>query len=177
VNFRIPANTTTAIFPNNQAQIGLQTGTVAGTITITPSFTVATNFNLIANSGDLQLTVPVKAPTVLAVEAIPQGTTTMTVFVTGYASSRTLNRLNLQITPKAGTTLQGGDVTVDMNSSSTVWYRNANSQNFGSLFTITIPFSIQGVDPTSTLAQTFDSVSATLTNDLGTSNSMSTKLQ
>jgi hypothetical protein len=177
LNFRIPANTTSAIFPNNQAQIGLQTGTVAGTITITPNFTVANNFNLTTSAGDLQLTIPSKAPSVLSVDVVPQGTTAMTLFVTGYASSRTLTRLSLQFVPKSGTSLQGGDVTVDMSSSSTIWFRNASSQNFGSLFTLTVPFFVQGVDPAATLAQIFESVSATLANELGTSSSISTKLQ
>ena len=34
----IPAGSTQAVFPNNSTQMGLQTGTVAGTITLTPSF-------------------------------------------------------------------------------------------------------------------------------------------
>jgi hypothetical protein len=174
--FRISANTTSAIFANNSTRIGLQTGTVAGTILVSPAFTVANNFALTARSGDLALNVPAKTPGVLAVEVGVQGNTGMTVFVTGYANSRTLSRLNLQFTPKSGAQLQGSELTVDVSTASTLWFRNANSQNFGGLFTLTIPFSVQGLAPTTTFSQVIDSVSATLTNEIGTSSMMTTKL-
>jgi hypothetical protein len=176
VDFTIPGGTTEAIFPNGSAQIGLQTGTVAGTISVTPVLTVANNFNLTATGTNLTLGIQPRAPAVLAVELIVQSQTAASVLVTGFANSRTLTRLNLDLAPKAGTTFQGGQVTVDLSTSAAVWFRGATSQNFGSLFTITVPFSVGGLDPTTgqTLAQVLGSISATLTNEIGTSAAVTT---
>ena len=46
VNFTVPANTTEALFTNNATTVRLQTGTVAGTLKVIPSFATDGGYDL-----------------------------------------------------------------------------------------------------------------------------------
>ena len=64
--FTIPANTTQAVFSNGGTSIALQTGSTAGTITLTPSFQTASGVSLTpATPQTLQLVVPTAVPTLI----------------------------------------------------------------------------------------------------------------
>jgi hypothetical protein len=67
VKFTIPANTTQALFGNNNAtQVKLQTGTVAGTISVTPKFLTTGGFDLTSQSPvTLAMPLQVSAPQLL----------------------------------------------------------------------------------------------------------------
>ena len=103
VPFVIPANATSAVFGSQGTQIGLQTGTVAGTITLTPSFaTQAGGVSLTpASPATLQLTIAPAAPTLIAVRLSGQTTNSFTISITGFTTSRTLTAANVAVHDQA----------------------------------------------------------------------------
>src|SRR5580693_4777889 len=179
VAFTIPANSTTANFAGQGSQIQLQTGTVASTITLTPSFTTATGGVPLtpANPTTLQLTVPSQAPVLIAGTVASTSTSSFTLNVTGFTTTRSLTSLNVQFTAAAGFTLASPTVTVDLTSAATVWFDSASSQGFGGNFTVSVPFNFSGTVPANTsLLQSITSVSATISNTVGASNGVSTTI-
>ena len=180
VAFTIPANGTVANFAGQGSQILLQTGTVASTIILTPTFeTAAGGVSLTpANPTTLQFSVPAQAPVLIA--AVESGSSSNSVVInfTGYSTTRTLTSLNVQFTAAAGFTLTASQVTLDLTQASAVWFQSTTSQGLGGEFTVSVPFTFSGTPPTgTTLLQTIASVSATVSNAVGASNSVSTPIQ
>jgi hypothetical protein len=175
VDFTIPANTTNAIFINNSQQIRLQTGSVAGTIVLTPSFTIANGGPTFSNPmPPLTLNVPSKPPVILSVDVANVTNTSFTLLVTGYSTSRSLTKIDFGISSRNGS-LSVSQISQDISSVSATWYRSGPAQTFGSLFTMTIPFTFQGIpisNPPRLLAEFIQSVMVTISNELGNSNSV-----
>jgi hypothetical protein len=175
VPFVIPANSTSAVFGKQGTQIGIQTGTVASTITFTPSFaTQAGGVDVTpASPATLQVTVAPAAPVLLALTISAQTATSFTLSVTGYTTSRTLTTWTLQLTPATGFSLPATQFPIDVQPVSKVWFLGTASRSFGGQFTISIPFTFQGTVPAGqTLLSSIASVSATMANEIGTSNSI-----
>jgi hypothetical protein len=180
VPFTIPANGTDANFAGQGTQILLQTGTVAETITLTPSFaTAAGGITLTpATPATLQFTVPAAAPVLIAATVAATSTNSVTLNFTGYSTTRTLTTLNVQFTATTGFTLASSQVTVDLHQAAAVWFQSTGSQGFGGQFTVTVPFTFSGtVSATQALLQTIASVSATVSKEVGASNSVTTPIQ
>lgn len=154
--FTIPANSTQAVFSMGQLQ--LQTGTVAGTISLTAKM----------QSGGADIT-PSPPPTMAArldrlAPQISQVKVTrngsgFSVAITGLSTSREMTQATFVF---SGANVQS-TVAVDLNAAFTAWYQQAASASFGSQFTLTQPFTVQGD------ASTVTSVSVTLTNAQGAS--------
>jgi hypothetical protein len=101
-----------------------------------------------------------------------------TLLVTGYATSRTLTGLNVTFTPATGFSFPSSQFTVDLTQAATTWFQSSASLSFGGQFEATVPFTLQGTPPKGeTLIQALASVAVTATNELGTSNSLSTSVQ
>jgi hypothetical protein len=179
INFTIPANSRQAVFPNNQTQVRIQTGSVAGIITLTPSFATEGGINLTPPSASgLTLTVPPSAPQLLNVQVASRTTNSFTLLVTGLATGRSITRMEFQFTATADETIQNLRLTVSTESSFLAWYQSTASQAFGSQFTATVPFTLQGdVNKVTNLIETLQSVSVTLVNAQGTSPSRSVDLR
>jgi len=180
IAFTIPANSTSAVFGSQGTQIGLQTGTVAGAITLTPSFsTLAGNVPLTpATPTTLQLTVAPLAPTLLAITLSAQTANTVLISVTGFTTPRTLSTWNVQFAPAPGFTLPVTNFAIDVSQISTVFFQSTASRAFGSQFTLSIPFTFQGNVPTGqALLNSIASVAVTVSNGQGTSNSISVRAQ
>jgi hypothetical protein len=97
---------------------------------------------------------------------------------TGYSTTRSLTALNVQFTAAAGFSLATSQVTVPLTQQATVWFESAASQGFGGQFTVSVPFTFSGTPPTGTaLLQTIASVSATISNSVGASNSVTSPIQ
>lgn len=179
VNFTIPANTTRAIFPNDAQTIRLQTGTVAGSITLTPSFVTEGGINLTpTRPATLTATVPAAAPRLLNVTISAKTATTITLLISGYSTSRTLTQLDLRFTPVSGETVSTTQISLNVESAFLAWYQGTASAAFGSLFTATLPLTITGdvinvVNPTDTI----QSIAVTLANRTGVSNSATVNVQ
>ena len=180
VPFTIAANSKQAVFPNGATQMRIQTGTVAGTITVVPTF--ATQSGAIdltpTTPPALALTIPQSAPRLLGVAVSAKTTNTFTLQVTGYATNRSITQLDLQFTPLAGETVATTKLSLPVESNFLAWYQSTASAPYGSLFTVTLPFTLQGdVKNVSNLVDTVQSVSVTLTNRLGVSSAGTVNLK
>jgi hypothetical protein len=175
VAFTIPANQTSAVFGTQGTQLGLQTGTVASTITLTPSFaTQAGNVDLTpAAPSSLQFTVAPAVPSLIAMQLGSLSATGFTIQVTGFSTPRSLKSMAVQFTTAPGFSMPTTQFTIDVSQVSTVWYDSTASQAFGSLFTISVPFTFQGTVPAGqSILKAITSVSVTMSNALGASNSL-----
>jgi hypothetical protein len=179
VSFVISANGTDANFANQGPQVRLQTGTVASTITLTPSFATQSGGVDVTPSSPatLQFAVAAAPPVLIAVQPLNETASSFALNITGYSTTRTLASVTLQFTPAAGLTLGTSQATVDIRQATTLWFQSTASQAFGGQFTVTLPFTLQGTPPTGkTLLQTIASVAVTVSNDRGTSNSLQATL-
>jgi hypothetical protein len=180
VTFTIPQGSTQAVFPSGSNQIGLQTGSVAGTITITPSFALASGLDMTpASPATLSLSVP-SGPVQLTNAVISAETaTTLTLQVTGYATTRDLATLSFQFTPQTSTNLSTSSITVPIGPYAQQWFSSTQSDSFGGQFTVSVPFTLSNGQTTTTTTTTtslvslLQSVSVTATNSAGTSNAVS----
>lgn len=177
INFTIPANSTQALF-NGNTTVPLQTGTTAGNIVITPSFAMQSGFDMTPPTPDvLTLTVQRVAPQLLSASVTSITLNSFSLVVSGYSTTRSLRQLDIQVTPKQGTSLSSTHLTIDLTSSSSAWFQSNASQNFGGTFSITIPFTLANGSSTADLVHLLQTLSVTANNDVGTSNSLSAPVQ
>jgi len=191
VSFTIPANQTSALFGAQGTQLGLQTGTVASTITITPAFaTEAGDVNLTPAPPEvLQFTVAPAAPGLIVVQVTGKtaaapvagqttSTSSFTIQVTGFTTTRSLTSAAVQFSIAKGFSMPTTQFTIDVNPIATLWFQSTASKAFGSQFTIAIPFTFQGVVPAGqSILSAISSVSVTMSNAVGSSSSITTALQ
>ena len=179
VNFSIPAGQRDAVFATNQSQVRLQTGTVTGSIVLTPSF--QTDGGIILTPTDppaLTLSVAPAAPRLLSLQITGRTTTGFQLLVTGFATSRQITQIDLTFTATSGENIGSSKVTIAAEPSFNAWYQSTASAQFGSQFTATIPITLSGdVVNVTTLVETIRSVSAVLTNRTGASTAVSVDLQ
>jgi len=170
-SFFIPAGATNAIFLNNSNQIAIQTGSVAGTINIYPTFATVNGIDLTpATVPFAVLNVPQSAPQITGLSIANQSATGLTLAITGYATSRSVTQLQLTLTPAAGQNVTNTSLTIPVDSGFQAWYQTASSQSAGSAFTATLPLSLSGNSTApSQLTKAIQSISVTLTNAQGTS--------
>ncbi len=177
VEFRIPAGTRNAIFSNGLSTIRFQTGTVAGNLILTPTFFVRETVNITPSPAPtLRLTVPPAAPVLLSFQAVPAGSNNqLAISVTGYSTTLALRELVIKINPVAGAQFRNTEIRYDLSGLAAVWYQNPVTS--GGLFTATVTVTLAtsntaaGATPPVFLV---DSVDATVSNEVGTSNSLKT---
>ena len=183
MDFVIPANSTDANFAGQGSQLLLQTGTVAETVTLTPSFATAGGVNVTpASPTTLQFTITPMAPVVESMAiTVPLGTQTaasFTLVLVGYSTTRDLSSLNVMLSPASGFNLGTSQFTTDVSGAASVWFQSTASQAFGGLFEVSVPFSLTGTAPKNeTLLQAIASISATISNSVGTSSTIQTNVQ
>jgi hypothetical protein len=144
----------------------VQTGTVAGKITLTVTSVIDSGTDVTPNP---QPTASFATnPTVPFVQtvAFSQITGGLSVKVNGFSSSRDMVSGLFHFAPAQNATVQG-DVTVPLSSAFTTWYQSTTSNQYGSQFTLTVPFTVQG-NPAEIVA-----VTVTLTNSKGASTPVS----
>ncbi len=175
VAFVIPADGTTATFAGQGTQIQLQTGTVASTVTLTPSFTTqAGGVNLTpATPTTLQFSVASAAPTIISAQVGNVTNNSFVLTLVGYSTTRSLDNLAVTFAPAAGYQISAGTATIDLSHVAAAWFAGTASDAFGGQFTVTVPFTLSGTVGTGqTLTGSIASVSATLSNSVGTSSAM-----
>lgn len=159
ISFKIPAGA-----PNFSLPVTVLTGTTAGTITLTTDLKDA--------NGDLGSTTK----TIVTSAGVPfissvtfqQTSGGVTVTVVGFSSTRDMVSGNFTFAPASNQTFSDPSVTVQLSSAFATWWNNtAQSNPYGTQFTLTMPFS------TSTQSVSVVSVTVTLTNTKGTSSSVS----
>ncbi len=180
VPFVIPANSTSANFSGQGSQAFLQTGTIAENITLAPSFaTQAGDVDITPTSPPtVQLSVAAAAPTLISVQLASSSSNGFSLNIIGYSTTRTLGSLNLTFAPASGFNVAATQFTEDLSQIGPLWFQSTSAQAFGGQFEINIPFTLQGtVTATQTLFQSIASVSVTISNQVGSSNSITTNLQ
>lgn len=179
VDFTIPANSTSADFAGQGSQIPLQTGTVAETVTLTPSFATTDGVDVTPSSPPtLQFTVPSEAPVLLTAQVANQADNGFDLVLVGYSTTRSLGSLTVIFNPATGYNIGTSQLTIDLTLVSLEWFQSSTSIAFGGQFQITAPFILQGTPPKGqTLIDSVASVAATVGNAIGTSNSLQTNVQ
>lgn len=179
VDFIIPANSTSADFVGQGSQILLQTGTVAETVTLTPSFQTPAGVDVTpASPATLQFTIASSAPVLESIQITNAAASSFTLLIVGYSTSRSLGSLNVTFNPASGFNLATTTFPYDLSQVGALWFQSATAQSFGGQFEVTIPFNLSGsVASGETLLQAIASVSATISNSVGTSNSLQATVQ
>lgn len=164
VNFTIPAGSTAASFAG-KSSVAVLTGTVAGTITITATINSA---DAAPATGTATITTTRIAPQIDSV-TLSQSGGGLTVVVTGYTSSREVQSGVFSFTAGGKATIQQSSITVPLASAFASWFGNSSSNAFGSQFTLTVPFTVQGS------AGNVVRVAVDLSNSVGVSSVVSSK--
>ncbi len=165
-NFTIAAGSTAASFSGSPS-IAVLTGTVAGTITLTATFSSAGNDVTPSPAPSHTIMTTANVPFIQTVSLV-QGTGGFSVVVTGFSTTREVVSGLFHFAPATNSTVAQDDITVQLGSAFSAWYSNSASNASGSLFTLTVPFTVANGNPGSIVA-----VTVTLTNTRGTSNPVS----
>jgi hypothetical protein len=169
LNFRIPANTTQAIFTQASGAslgtlAGFQTGTVAGTVTLTVSALTVGQVDLTpATLPSQSYQIPASVPQLTSVLVQSFVNNQVVLLISGYSTPRNLSQLSFQFTGASGKDLQTQSLTLNVSGAFTSWYASSASEVFGSQFSVTVTVTVTG-DPTA-----LQSISVTATNSKGTS--------
>lgn len=162
VNFRIPLNTTRAVF-GTASDIGLQTGTTAGTLTLVATFSAGGRNVTPTPAPTRTARINQLAPVISAELTVERTSGGILVKVIGYSTTRQVQDATFTFSPASGRSLQTSTFTVSTLNASNDWFRSADSTTkFGGEFTYQQPFSIS--DPAAV-----NSVSVTLRNTAGSS--------
>ena len=158
-NFTVPADSQDTV---TSTPLAIQTGTVAGTITVSLRLT----------AGGIDIT-PTPAPTakiriertapVIRSARLIRNTNGFGIEITGSSTAREVTQASFTFAAAAGQSLQSSTVVVPVEALFSKWYQDGTSSEFGSQFVFTQSFNVQG-DAAAVLPQ-----SVTLTNRLGSS--------
>ncbi len=152
-----PSSTTSS----NQFQF--QAGSTAGTVTVTIHLALAGGQDITpSNLQTVTVSVPASAPAISSATLTRSGQS-LQVAVIALSSTREVSEAQFHFTPVAGKSLKTTDVTVQLSSVFQTWYGSTTSEQYGTNFTYTQPFTLDGN------ATDIQSVSVTLTNSAGTS--------
>lgn len=158
VAFTIPANTTAASFPIGA--LALQSGTVAGNIRIAARLQAAGVEVTPTPPPAFNSRVERAAPRIGRL-SVARSASGLTVQITGFCTAREITEAVFRFTVTGGATLQTPEIRVPVENLFAPWFQDPASARFGSQFTFSQQFNVQG----DASALTLDSV--TLTNRLG----------
>lgn len=172
-SFRIPANTTTAIFSTGDDAAAFQAGSVATTLKFRLTFATEAGFDLTPEDPlTLTLSAPAAAPTVRTLVAQRTGVNSFQIVVVGHTSTRSLTRMQVTLNPAEGSNVRSTAFEFDLAPSSTLWFQSQTSRSFGGQFSVVTPFVAEGQTLPPNLG--LSSVSVTISNELGDSPAVST---
>jgi hypothetical protein len=168
VDFVVPANSTTAMF-GDAAEMAFQSGTVAGVIDFEASLSVDGVDVSPTPSPTGAVTIDRAAPVIRSVAATrtPGG---IQAVIVAFATTREVSTVDFQFTPAQGANLGTTRLSADITSLMANWYGSPEAAPFGSLFSLTVPFTVQGE------GSAIRSLSVTLSNGNGTSAAMEAAL-
>jgi hypothetical protein len=155
-SFTVAANST-AVPP-----IALQSGTVAGTITIPLTLTAGGANVTPTNLQPVVITIPAAVPAVSTTTLTRNGSQ-LTLAIHGFSNTREMTQASFQFTGVGGAQIDTPNVTAAVGTLFTGWFSSAASAQYGSTFTYTQVFNVSGS------ADTIGSVQVTLTNTVGAS--------
>ena len=179
VDFTIPAGSTSANFEGTGTTDAVQTGTVAETVTLRPTFATTGGEDLTPSSpATLEFTVPSEAPVLVSAVITNETANSFELVLTGYSTIRSLSSLNVTFVPAKGFNIQTTMPAIDLTQASAAWFGSSGSNSFGGLFQIAEAFTLQGtVKIGQELIESIASVTATVSNSIGTSTALSAPVQ
>lgn len=160
VDFRIPANSTEAQFGQSGNRVQFQTGTVAGAITLTAAFTVATVSITPDPAPVKSVALAAASPRIRSLQIGTRSASGFEVVVTGYSNTRSVTTLSLNF---SGANLSGASLQSNVEAAFSSWFQGSGSRSYGGQFTAVVFVNVSGK------LEDVQSVSATLANSLGTS--------
>ncbi len=163
LTFTIPAGSTSA------PQVGLQTGTVAGTISVTLSLVAGGVDVTPAGVSPITLVIAPAAPVITNLTFTSDSSGLITVAMTGFSNTREATQAEFVFTGAGATALSSPKVDIPVSSLFSPWYSSTDSDQYGSEFTYTQQFQL------SSPGAAITGVSATLTNSVGTSESVNSQ--
>ncbi len=134
--FTIPANSTQVDVP---AGLAVQTGSVAGTITLSAQAGADGGFSI---SSTRAIRIARSAPAIIAVKLVSTASG-FEVWITGLSNTRELESATFEFLRGAGA-LRTAQARVDYSGMARQWFQGQASKLFGSQFTIVQPFTISG---------------------------------
>jgi hypothetical protein len=142
VDFTIPAGSTTPQFDSLPM---LQTGTVAGTISVTLSLRAGGTDITPSPTPSLTAQIARAAPVIGDVQVSRTGGS-VSIAITAYSTSRQITQAVFNFTAAAGQTLltAASSITVDVGGVFDTWFQNVVTTQYGSQFVYTQPFTISG---------------------------------
>ena len=155
----VPAGAT-----SGATDVGVQTGSVAGTITVTSQMQAAGQDVTPSPAPRQTIRIAAAAPVIVpgTITAV-RNSTGFTVTLTGYATDRELTQALFQFTAASGSNLQTTTLTVPLDALFAQYFSGSSAIPFGSQFTYTQPFTVTGS------TQAIVSVTVTLVNKIGQS--------
>ena len=157
-SFTVAANSTTV------PAILLQSGTDAGTITVTLTLTAGGQNVTPGSVQPLVIVVPAVVPSLTSLTLTRSGDT-VTVNAIGFSNTRQVTQAEFKFTGAGGQAIDNPDVIVDVTTLFSTWFANVASQAYGSAFLYTQTFNLN------TSESNIGSVTLTLTNSSGASTS------
>ncbi len=139
--FNIAQGSRTADF--GTGGLNLQLGTIAGTATVTARMTAGGVDVTPTPAPTLAIRIDRAAP-VISTMTLARTGTTLTVELTGFATSREVTSAEFQFAVRSGANVQTSNFTVPLTAPFTQWYGGTNSVTFGSAFRLTMPFNVTG---------------------------------
>ena len=163
LNFTVPAGTTTT------PQVALQTGTVAGTITVTLTLTAGGVDVTPEGLAPITLVIAASAPVITSVTFTSSSNGLITVVVSGFSNTRDMEQAEFVFTGTDASHLNSSKVEVPVTGLFGPWYSSSASDQYGSEFTYTQNFQLSKPDAGITGA------SVTLANSVGASGSVNSQ--
>jgi len=142
IAFRVPANSREAVFAQSLTQVPFQSGTVAGTITVSASLQVATVEVTPAPSRSIQ--VLNSSPRIQKLQLGGSNDRGFELLVSGFSPSRSITELTFTFTPVAGAALQNTTLKIAAADAFDAWYQAVASRSFGSQFTAAVFLNVSG---------------------------------
>lgn len=137
--FTFPPNSTRAVFP--VSPMGFQTGTVAGTISL--SFSAQSN-GATLSTKDLDRTVTVaSAVATIGSATVVKNSSGFQVQVAGFSNTREIDSITFHFSPASGQSLQTTDLKVILSDIANQWFTSGASMQFGGQFLLMMPFTLQ----------------------------------
>jgi hypothetical protein len=160
LNFTVPAGATTT------PTVAFQTGTVAGTITLTLTLTAGGVDVTPADLTPITLVIAPAAPVITSVKFTNNSDGQITVVISGFSNTRDMSQAEFVFTGTDASHLRSSKVDVPVSALFSPWYSSSTSDQYGSEFTYTQNFQLSRPDAGLT------GVAVTLTNSVGTSGSV-----
>jgi hypothetical protein len=153
----VPAGAT-----NGATDVGIQTGSVAGVITVTAQMQAGGQDVTPSPAPRTTIRIAAGAPVITTITAV-RNATGFTVTVAGYVTDREMTQAIFAFTAPPGSNLQTTTLTVPADTQFAQYFAGTSAAPFGGQFLFTQPFTVTGS------TQAIVSVTVTLVNKIGQS--------